>query len=163
MQRFQRLRTAAGDESGAVLIEMAAVVPVIMLIGLGVLEFANFFYNYQLIQNGVRDAARFAASMPYPPSSTLPSEVQNLAITGVPSGGTARVAWWASTDVSVTYSTVPNPLLEDGSRTYRYAGDVPVVEVSTSVPYTSIGFLGFLNITSLTVNASHQERVIGVR
>ena len=109
MQRFQRLRTAAGDESGAVLIEMAAVVPVIMLIGLGVLEFANFFYNYQLIQNGVRDAARFAASMPYPPSSTLPSEVQNLAITGVPSGGTARVAWWASTDVSVTYSTVPNP------------------------------------------------------
>lgn len=162
-QMISRLRNAARDDSGATIIEMAVVVPVIMLIGLGVLEFGNFFYNYQLIQNGVRDAARFAASMPYPPSAALPSEVQNLAVTGLPAGGTARVAWWAPSDVSVSYSTIPNAILENGKTAYRYAGPVPVVEVSTSVPYAALGFLDFLNITSLTVQASHQERVIGVR
>lgn len=154
------------DERGAALIELAAVIPVIMLLGLGVLEFANYLFNYQLIQNGVRDAARFAASLPYDSANTGKNDakIKNLAVTGLPSGGTARVSWWSTSNVTVSWSTVANPTLSGNLQTYRYSGAVPIVTVSANVPYTSLGFLGFLGLgTSINISASHQERVFGVR
>jgi len=51
-------------ERGAALVELSIVVPLIAVLGLGVMEFANYFFNYQLVQNGVRDAARYAACLP---------------------------------------------------------------------------------------------------
>lgn len=150
-------------ESGAALVEMSVVIPIVLAIGLGVIEFANYFYSYQLLQSGVRDAARFAASQTYPASSTQITAIKNLAVTGRPTGGNPRVLWWSVDDVSVDYTTVANPKLSTGLSTFRYEGDVPVVTVSTSVPYESLGFLGFLGINSLNLHATHQERVTGER
>lgn len=158
-------KSAGSDDKGAALVEMAVVVPFITVLGLGILEFANYFYNYQLVQTGIRDAARFAASMPYNSSTPTQNDaaIKNIAVTGIAaSGGTKRVSWWSTTNVTVTWSTVPNAAVS-GVRPYRYSGDVPIVTVSTSVPYQSLGFLGFIGLGSMTVKASHKERVFGVR
>ena len=157
--------TRGEGESGAALVELAVVVPVITLIGLGVIEFSNYYYTYQLIQNGVRDAARFAASLPYDSTNKTQNDaaIKNLAVTGASTGGTARLSYWKTTDVTVTWGTIANPGLSGNLQSYRYNGDVPVVTVSTSFPYQSLGFLGFLKINAITLAASHQERVFGVR
>jgi Flp pilus assembly protein TadG len=153
------------DECGAALIELTLVVPFLLGLGLGVMEFANYFYNYQLVQNGVRDAARFAASLPYNSTNTTLNDtaIKNLAVTGVTSGGTNRVSWWNASDVSVTWGTVANASLGGGKLSYRYNGAVPVVTVSTRAAYPSLGFLGFIGLGSITLNTSHKERVFGVR
>lgn len=154
-----------GGERGAALIELAIVIPFLTVLGLGVMEFANYFFNYQLLQNSVRDAARYAASLPYDSTNTTQNDaaIKSIAVTGVTTGGTKKVSWWSTSDVSVTWGTVVNTALSGGLQSYRYAGNVPVVTVSTSVAYPSLGFLGFLGLEGMTLQASHKERVFGVR
>lgn len=152
------------DEKGAALLELAIILPVLTVLGLGILEFGNFFYNYQIVDNGVRDAARFAASLPYSSSNTTQNDtaIKNMAVTGQPAGGTSRVRGWSTSDVIVTWGTVANTPVS-GVTPYRYSGPVPVVTVSTSFTYRALGFLGFMGLTSLTIKANHKERVFGVR
>ena len=153
-----------GRERGSALLELVAIIPVLTVLGLGVIEFANYFYMKQLAESGVRDAARYAASLPY--SSSNPGQndtaIKNLAVTGMASGGTSRINGWTTTSVSVTWGTVDNTAV-NGVTPYRYSGNVPVVTVSTSFPYPSLGFLGIMGLNSLSVKASHKERVFGVR
>lgn len=164
LQHGKPWRAIGADEEGVALIELAVVLPVLAVLSLGIMEFSNFYYKYQLVQNGVRDAARYAASLPYAPTdATQNGRIKNVAVTGQPSGGSRRISWWTTTNVTVSWTTVSNPPLSGGLQTYRYSGDVPLVTVSASVPYSSLGFLGFLGLGSLTIKASHRERVIGVR
>jgi Flp pilus assembly protein TadG len=165
MSMVMILGKVRGGERGAALIELAIVIPFLTVLGLGVMEFANYFFNYQLLQNSVRDAARYAASLPYDSTNTTQNDaaIKNIAVTGVTTGGTKKVSWWSTSDVSVTWGTVVNNALGGGLQSYRYAGNVPVVTVSTSVAYPSLGFLGFLGLEGIDLQASHKERVFGVR
>lgn len=160
-----RLGKGRDGERGAALIELAIIIPFLTVLGLGVMEFANYFFNYQLVQNSIRDAARYAASLPYDSTNTTQNDaaIKNLAITGVTTGGVKKVKWWSTSDVSVTWGSVTNSALGGGLQSYRYAGNVPVVTVSTSVAYPSLGFLGFLGLNGILLQASHKERVFGVR
>lgn len=157
-------KVTAEREKGSALVELTIVIPIITILGLGVLEFANFFYDYQIVQSGVRDAARYAASLPYSSSNKTKNDtaIKNLAVTGLATGGTSRVAGWSTSQVTVTWSTVSNTAV-NGVTPYRYAGNVPIVTVSTTVPYSTLGFLGFLGLGSMTIKAQHKERVFGVR
>ena len=165
-EKFNRLQ---GDDSGVSIIELAVILPVLLTIGLGIMEFGNLIYRQHLIINGVRDAARYASGRPYDAANTsqtasISAAAQNIATQGAISGGTSRISWWAPGTVTVAYATVPNGSASCGSsRCYRPIGDVAVVTVSTSVAYQPLGFLGFLGLGAITLNSSHQERVIGVR
>jgi Flp pilus assembly protein TadG len=166
-----KLNRLQKDDSGLSVIELAVVLPVLLTIGLGVMEFGNLIYRQHLIINGVRDAARYASGRFYDVddadlTAAVTSAAQNIATTGAVANGTSRISWWASGDVAVAYSTVTNAKTcgsGGASSCYRYDGDVPVVTVSTSVAYQPLGFLGFLGLDDITLTASHQERVIGVR
>jgi hypothetical protein len=148
--------------------ELSAMLPVVLLIGVGVIELSNLFFNYQLVQNGVRDAARYGASLPFAKDSTelgiQNGWIRNMAVTGQPTGGTSRLQGWTTAQVTITRQTIANPLLTGGLRSYRADGGVQVLTVSARVPYPSLGFLGFLGAESaLTLTASQQERVLGSR
>lgn len=164
MTTLGRWKGSGKGEEGSALLEMTVIIPFITVLGLGVLEFANYFYNFQIVQNGVQDAARYAASLPYSSSNTTQNDavIKNLAVTGVPTGGTSRVPGWTTSQVTVTWSTVANTAV-NGVTPYRYAGNVPTVTVSTAVPYSTLGFTGFMGLGSLTIKAKHEERVFGVR
>jgi Flp pilus assembly protein TadG len=157
------------DESGHAVIELAVVLPVFLMIALGVFEFGRLIYSYHLIQNGVRDGARYVAGLPYDPANTsqLASQLaatQNIAVRGTATGGTNRVSWWAPSNVGIAYGTVANT--PNGAcgvpRCYRGGDTLVVVTVSTNVPYSPLGYLGFLGLDTINLSFSHQERLFGV-
>jgi len=155
-------RQFIGDERGVALIEMAVVLPVLLAIGLGVIEFGNAIYSKHLITNGVRDGARYAAGRPA--DCACDADIKNIAMKGVLSGGTYRVSWWDDpvTEVSVTRLNVPNDN-GFGVKLYRGGATIPIVTVTATAPYQQLGFLAFFGLTAPTLSVSHQERVYGVR
>ena len=149
------------DDRGVAMVEMAVVLPVLLAIGLGVIEFGNLIFSRHLIENGVRDGARYAAGLPY---NTAAAAAKNIAQTGVTGGGTSyRVSWWNNPSmVNVVYTTVTN-IDGSGNKLYRGGDTIPLVTVSTSVIYPSLGLLGYFGLGPITLSASHEERLFGVR
>lgn len=168
MRRRFTLRGCGRDESGHAVIELAIVLPVMLMIALGVFEFGRLIYSYHLIQNGVRDGARYVAGLPYDPGNTTQTAnqlaaTQNIATRGTATGGTNRVSWWNPANVGITYGTVANgATLCGGQRCYRGGDSLVIVTVTTSVPYSPLGYLGFLGLDTINLTFSHQERLFGV-
>ena len=174
-----QLRTFEIDQRGTALIELAVVLPVLLAISLGVFEFGNAIYGRHLIENGIRDGARFAAGLPHDDATAI-SEAKNIAVTGVTSGGSLRVSWWdplnaVSANRKGTISVVYTALADNGNvycgtvatpaycRGRDTSGNIYVVTVSTDVAYPALGFLGYLGLGTITLHASHEERLFGVR
>ena len=149
--RFLKLLLSA--ESGAALVEAAVVLPVFLTLVGGVYEFGFFLFQEQLVNSGVRDAARYLALTVDPTSNTNQSIAKNLAVSGSVSGGTPRIVGWETSDVTVSVRSIDNA-------TGSYGGGpvVQVVTVSTSFAGHTLGFLGLLGLKSPTISASHQER-----
>lgn len=160
MKVLRQIRQSFGtDQRGTATIELAVVLPVLLTIGLGVIEFGNMIYRYHLISTGVRDAARYAAGFQ---QGAKDAEARNIAARGVTTGGTNRVDWWIPSNVAIAYTTVAN---NDGfgNKLYRGGANIVMVTVSTSVPYQPLGFLGYLGVGTINLSASHEERLFGVR
>ncbi|WP_158266808.1 TadE/TadG family type IV pilus assembly protein [Alsobacter soli] len=149
------------DERGAVAVEAALVLPLVIAFAFAIFEFGRIFYDYELAQTGVRDAARFLARMPDPHAAE--AQAKALAVTGSPTGsGPARVAGWTVGQVSVTYETTPNPPdPSTGLRAFRGADPLTVVRVSTRIPHPGFGLLGVLGLGPVTLATNHAERSIG--
>jgi Flp pilus assembly protein TadG len=163
-------RQFGSDRCGAALLELTVVLPVVMAIGFGAIEFGNLIYKDHLLWNGVRDGARYYAGLPYDSSNTTQTTnnetaAKNIAVTGVTSGGTARVEGWTTSEVTISYATVANGPTSCGTeKCYRGTDIITMVTLSTSYPYQSVGFMEFLGFGSTTtLTASHQERIIGNR
>ena len=169
------------DCNGAAMVEMAIVLPLLVALGLGTFEFGRFFFQYQMIEAGVRDAARYLARVTDTTSTSpcgtggcltpcdplvLAAKVANakdIAVMGVIGGTTKRVSWWTEGNVTVDYSTViANPLIR-GYPTYRGPlSGIRVIKVSTVASYPGMGGLGFLGLGStISISVEHQERCIG--
>jgi Flp pilus assembly protein TadG len=151
----------ARDESGAVLVEMALITPLVILLSAGVFEFSNIIHTKLLIEAGVIDAARYIARCSGPNEATCNSRGSNLAANAVVAGGSARVEGWLPADVAVGYLSVA-AVAEDGTRIYRSnTTDVRIVQVSTTFAYPGTGLWDFLGFDDLTLTAAHEERVMG--
>lgn len=153
-------RGLAACSSGAALVEFSLTLPLLLSLAFGVGEFGRLLYQHQLIVTGIRDAARYLARVSDPIAATAAG--QNLATTGLVTGGTARVSYWQASDVLVTAPTVANPTDPlTGQPSYRSGGPVTVVRVTTTVQYQDVGFLSFLGLTPPTFTLAHEERFIG--
>ena len=158
------------DSKGAALLELAAALPVVMFIGLGAIEYGNMVYTYHLIENGVRDAARYGAGLPQTDAagaslvSANNTAMTNMAMRGTSNTtGALRVSWWSTTGtVGVTYQTVSNDN-GSGGKLYRGGTAITMVTVTADVLYPELAFLSFLGRSAPTLHASHQERVYGIR
>src|SRR5215831_3386649 len=114
-----RRRNLRSNRDGSAMVEMAAMLPFLLLLGCGVFEFGAFFYQYQMIEAGVRDAARYLARVSDPANSTAPcasavltakeASAKDIAVMGVIGGTTKRVSWWNESDITISYRTVANP------------------------------------------------------
>lgn len=168
---------------GTAMLEFAVVFPFLMTLACGIFEFGTFLYQYQMVESGVRDAARYMARVTDVNNFTcgtggisqcltpcepvvLAAKVANakdIAVMGVIGGTTKRVSWWTQANVTVDYSTViANPLI-GGYPTYRGpTTGIRIIKISTTASYPGVGFLTFLGFGSaLTLNLDHQERCIG--
>ena len=168
------MRKLRGDTGGAAMMEMAVVFPVLFSIGLGVFEFGNLIYGYHLVTNGVRDAARYRAGLKID-NAVFDDDAICIALTG----GVAdtdcviganpsctwkcRVSWWNN---AATVTVIPTPIANDdgaGNKLYRGGDTVYTVTVTATVPYDSLGFLGYFGLSAPVLQVSHEERLIGER
>lgn len=180
------LRWLCRDTDGTALVEGAIVVPMLMSLLFGVYEFSFLFYQQQLITTGARDAARYLARYNYTNTSNgVTAQCASLDAASCSSLATAkgyaeciamygdttctsspRVAGWTSTG---TFTITFNQDANSGASTpcgtqpcnSPYSSSVYTVQVSASFADPSLGFFGFLGLTSPTINISHTERVIG--
>lgn len=158
---------------GAAAVEMALVTPLLLIIMMGSFELGNYFMNEHKLVKAVRDGARFAgrqAFLSYPCLGTIDNNVklniQNVVKTGLYSGGSARIANWTSTTVSVTYTCATTAGGQDMLGIYRSSAGAsvgaPIVTVSASVLYqpvlASFGFRG----VGYNLNARQQAAVMGL-
>ena len=58
MAALRRSRARWSDESGAELIEFALSLPILLLLGLGIMDFGLLFRRYEVITNAAREGAR---------------------------------------------------------------------------------------------------------
>lgn len=158
---LRRARRWSGDRRGTAAIEAAVFTPLLLLFVIGAAEFGNMLYNANLIQTGLRDAARYLARV----SDPVPAEsfAKNLAVTGSINGDAPpRVAWWNTDDIVVTYRITDNPPdPETGRRAFRSGPEVMVIRVATTVSYAGLGTLGVLGQDAVSIAFAHEERFVG--
>jgi hypothetical protein len=160
----------ARDRAGSAAVEMALVLPILLTLIFGALDLGYYFMSEHVVDKAVRDAARYAARLPYAdyPSCTVPSggaaeqQTQRLARFGDPVSGTARLAGWTADTMTTVTISCP------GTGTYANAGiykdfpnGAPVITVSATVPYNSLFGLIGLGAITLNLNARSQAAVIG--
>ena len=78
-------RRGLADERGTQLVELALVLPVMILLFASVAEFGRFFYTYATLAKAARGAARYTVTRPF--DSTDIAQAQSLAAFGDPSAG----------------------------------------------------------------------------
>ena len=163
------------NRQGSAAVEMALVLPFLLVLMCGSVEVGNYFLSEHVVDKAVRDAARYAARLPLaaytgctvPAGGTAELGAQRVARYGDPSGGTnARLVGWTADsmttvtitcDIDTSHSYVNGGIYTD----FPNGGEVPVVTVSTTVPYkTFFGSLG-MGAATLNLNAQSQAAVIG--
>lgn len=159
------------DRRGSVLVEAALLMPVLIFLGIGAFEYSNLFFKHQAVTAGTRDAARYAARAPRPAgmsceqalaSEEIVTAAKNLAVSGDIFSSTPRVSGWGAADVTITATTVDNPIDPvTGTRAYRGPDPICVVRVTSSYSHSEMGLFDNLNMIPSTISVSHAERWIG--
>jgi Flp pilus assembly protein TadG len=87
------MRSKSFSQKGASAVEFALILPLLMLITFGIIEFGMFIYNQQVLTNACREGARagiVASSPRVPPTGTnsIASVVQNYCSNNLVTFGT---------------------------------------------------------------------------
>src|SRR5690242_18914531 len=141
------------DCRGSAAVEMALVMPLLLVILFGSVELGNYFMNEHSLVKAVRDGARFAARQSFAnyagcsgsPGGTVVTDTQNVVMYGYRTGSTVLTPNINASDITVTTSCATSVGGQNMSGIYsgRASGAQKVI-VSATVDYRSvIGSLGF--------------------
>ena len=110
------LRKTRKGDAGAELIEFAVVFPLLLMVLLGIIEFAFVFQRNEVITNAAREGARIATLPGYTATDVSNRVTSYLQVGGLPTtGGNPAIAvvattipsgagTWPATQVDVTYN-----------------------------------------------------------
>jgi hypothetical protein len=167
------MRRLARDASGAAGAELALALPLLLVLIWAPLELGNYFMDEHMLVKGVRDGATYAAHQDITKfncsnntiDATVVANTKNLVRSGALSGGEDRLRNWGSATFTMTLSCVTQA--SDGTTlggiySFNTGGQVPIISIEASVPYSSIlGYLG-LKTTTLGLTAKQQATVMGI-
>ena len=127
------------SEKGVELVEFALILPLLLLLCLGVIEFGRAYYTYNILTKAVRDGARYLSTGMVTSTGTVNSttttETKNVVVYGNIAGtGTKKIPDLLTTQVNVPAATVVS-----GSEQY--------VTVSVTYPYVPMFRLVMPNLT----------------
>ena len=156
------------DCGGAAGAEMALVLPILLALLFGATELGRYFWSEHVLLKGVRDGAIYAARQRIDNfncatsavNSNVVDQTKALVRTGALSGGADRLPNWSSGTFSIDLACVTSTGGTALSGIYSAnSGDVPVITVRASVPFTSL--FGFSLGSGLLLNAEQQAAVYG--
>ena len=76
-----RIRSRAGNDRGAELIELALVFPILLLLVAGIVDFGFLFQRYEVVTNAAREGARVAV-LPNYTVADVQQRVSNYLVSG---------------------------------------------------------------------------------
>ncbi len=88
-KRVARRISAWRDERGSQLVELAIVMPLVLVLLGATAEFGRFFYTYSTLLKGTRAASRYLVSQPV---GTMDAAARNLVVYGNTAGTGAAIA-----------------------------------------------------------------------
>jgi Flp pilus assembly protein TadG len=97
----QSSRKSRRREQGQDIIELALVLPLVLVIVMGIVDLGRAFNTYMVIVNAAREAARTAAVDPYATSSISEAALRETRRSGISDG---------SVTVTVTSASVGSPI-----------------------------------------------------
>lgn len=124
------------QQKGVALIEFALVLPILVLIVFGIIEFGRAFSQYNALVKSVRDATRYLSTQSAGSGTTT---ARNLVVYGLPGGGSVPIV--DGLDVSmVSICDASNC-----SGTHQSQGTNPVSNLVTvtisGVPFSSLTYI----------------------
>lgn len=113
IRRLQWLNRFRRDEKGVQLLELAIVIPILLLLFAGVAEFGRYFYEYTTLAKASRLGARYLASKSVTSTTNYEAIAKNMVVYGNAAGtGSPILTGLTTSNVSVTYqggtTGVPN-------------------------------------------------------
>jgi hypothetical protein len=159
-----RISSFLQDVEGAALLEGAVVLPFVIVLSFGTLEFAHYFQQQHLVSTGVWDAATYLARNSDPTTSAAQTAAQNLAATGSIAGGSyRRVRGFDPADVNISFTFVADDIGVSGLRPYRQGpeggNNLRIVHVTGSYTWVPWGF--FFGFGTKNITVTHSERFVG--
>jgi len=104
-RRFQWLNRFRRDEQGVQLIEMAIVIPILLVLFAGVAEFGRYFYEYTTLAKASRLGARYLVSKSLNSSVNYETLAKNIVVYGNTAGsGSPILSGLSPSNVEVTYA-----------------------------------------------------------
>ena len=143
LSRFRR------DEQGVQLVELAIVIPIMLLLFAGIAEFGRYFYEYSTLAKSARLGARYLASKSVTSGTDWEGPAKNLIVYGNVGGtGNPILPGFSPANIDIQYAGGP-------------AGLPDTVTVSIiNYPHESLFDLGgFLNADSLSLNVDVKPSV----
>ena len=145
--------------SGSALVETTVVMPVLILLMVGAVDFGLTFTTHATAQKTVRDATRYLSRVPESEICGWGlNKAKHLAVTGTldPTVTTPVIGGYTEDMVTLTKPTA--------GECAALPANI-VVRLEASIPYTapmlaSVGFFGFTN--AFTINVAHEEQSIGL-
>lgn len=128
------MNRAAGKrgQQGMAMVEFAIALPLLVLLLLGVAEFGRMLFHYNNLLQASRDAGRYAASKAWNAtlgrldlSTSLQTEIKNVAVYGVPS-------------TTAGFSAVVPGLTPDDVQVRPSASDARYIEVQLSYDFQPV-------------------------
>jgi len=161
------------DQRGAAAVEMALLVPLLVLLLFGGFEAGHFIWTQHKLVEAVRDGARFAGRLNINQlcdggtmvmTSATEDSIKLITRTGQLASTTAqpKVAGWSDAEVAVTVQCNAAEFVDTGIYT-ELGSNGPIVRVSAEdVPYPSLFHsLGIID-TTFALSASSNAPVIGL-
>jgi len=177
-------RNRPGGREGAAAAELALVLPILVIILFGLIEFGRLFHDFDVVAKGVRNAARYLAHIPsqgcadagggnvtWSPKATNPNAIaqtKEMATFGQFADGTETLRLASFTVATVNVST-PCPLNTD-SLEGVYVGGVggAPLERTRRADVTAVVNITFMfgelvipGLSNLTMTVTHREPHIG--
>lgn len=155
---------------GTSLIEMALVLPLLLVLLGGILEIGRALHHHQVLETSVRDAARYLARVPdvgqpvgtpcsAAPAGSAAATARRLAMYGTTLNGVPPLlVYWSDTQPQeVCIETTTRTLTDGSGGTF----DVPVIRMTVAVDYEDLGLLGLAGLNAVRLTASHEEIHVG--
>lgn len=164
--------------SGAALVEMALMLPLLLCLMGGMAEFGRAFQQYHVANKGVKSAARYLARVAEENDcgttlsanwNTNVTRAKNLArLNSLNGTGSPVLSNWTDADITIDDPTC----VANTGGAFNGPAQIPIVNVSTTFTYDDLGMLSLLSvlplgkrasfaISNIQITASHQELYIG--
>jgi Flp pilus assembly protein TadG len=142
LRRLLRLHTLAGDEQGIQLVELAIVLPVLLVLFAATAEFGRYFYEYTTLAKAARIGTRYLVTAKV--NCFEATQAKNLVVYGNTAGtGSPLISGLTTANISVT----PNDIACAG-------GTPPGVPEKITVKITGFKHQPLFDLGGLTNNST---------